>query len=50
MNLMPGAGITLTDEEFAQAVEERRQKLGVTGRQVVPGCTTCPVVEEPATP
>ena len=50
MNLLPGAGIILTDEEFAQAVEERRQKLGVTGRQVVPGCTTCPVVEEPATP
>ena len=50
MNLLLGAGISLTDEEFAQAVQERREKLGVTGRQIVPGCPTCSVEEAPATP
>ena len=41
MNLLLGQGISLTDEQFAEAVAERREKLGVTGRQVVVGCPTC---------
>ena len=42
MNLLLGQGISLTDEEFAAAVAERREKLGMTGhRQVVIGCPTC---------
>ena len=41
MNLILGQGISMTDEEFAAAVAERREKLGLTGRQVVIGCPTC---------
>ena len=41
MNIDIGQVIELTDEEFAEAIAERRQKLQLTGRQVVIGCPLC---------
>ena len=41
MNLILGQGIAMSDEEFEAAVQERRESLGVSARQVVIGCPTC---------
>ena len=48
MNHLLGQGISLTDEQFAAAVAERRAKLGIKDRQVVLGCPTCGAVQTPA--
>ena len=41
MNIMLAQGISLTDEQFAVAVAERRETLQLTERQAVIGCPTC---------
>ncbi len=41
MNQMLGQGIALSDEQFATAVAERRERGRLTGRTVFPGCPTC---------
>ena len=48
MNVLLGQGLSLTDEEFAVAVEERNKQLGIKGRQVVIGCPTCGGYQEEA--
>jgi len=46
MNLMLGRGVALTDEQFEAEVLDRRKKMKITGRRVVPGCPTCGAVEQ----
>ncbi len=41
MLLHLGRGIELTDEEFAQAMAERREKLNLAPGQLVAGCPLC---------